>query len=84
MSRVAAVEWRTGTDTIGIVLTHDKHSGYMAYIGAARCLGEKQDINHIKGRGAKLTYEEATPFFPFELSHEFNRKGSIVYDGAKW
>jgi hypothetical protein len=83
-SKVVAVEWRSSTDTVGIVLMHNEHDGYKAYIGVAKFAIEKLDINYIKANGAKLTYEEAAPFFPFELSHEYHRKGTIVYDGDKW
>lgn len=84
MSKVVAVEWRSALDTVGIVLIKDEHAGYKAYIGVAKMGDEKLDTNYIKGHGAKLTYEEAVGFFPFELSHEYNKKGSVVYDNDKW
>ena len=59
------VVWRSGKDTVGIVVIQDEFTGKLkAYIGVGANIDEETDIKIIADWGARLTSEEATPFFP--------------------
>ena len=62
---LVAWEWRSGRETVGIVVVKDKYIKLLrAYIGVAQGLTEQSDCQHIADWGARLTKEEAMPFFP--------------------
>ena len=72
MSEFKAVEWRSGRDTVGIVLRYDSMvEKYIAFIGVAKGLDENADIEYIYGYGAKLTFREAVAFFPYLKEEEY-------------
>ena len=62
---LVAYEWRSSRDTVGIVVVRDKHTKLLkAYFGWSPGGSEQEDIQHIADYGARLTKEEAMPFFP--------------------
>ena len=64
MSEVIKYEWRSGIDTVGIVLVKRDAGDFRAYIGVARDTSAEEDAAYIAAHGAKLTYREAFAFFP--------------------
>lgn len=64
MSSIIDVQWRSGRDTVGIVLIKTELDQYKAYIGFAEGFNDKQDANYIAAWGAKLSLVEAQAFFP--------------------
>lgn len=64
--KITNMEWRTGLDTVGIILCEDEFDKKQrAYLGNCKGLIEKKDAEHIRDWGSKLTFREAKGFFPF-------------------
>ena len=62
--KIIGVEWRSGADTIGIVLTDDSMGKLRAYIGAGRGNNQEADALRIAEYGHRLRFSEAQAFFP--------------------
>lgn len=77
--KIFRTEWRSGNGSVGIVLTRNEETGeFCAYMGAVDPvrggINEEQDAEEIASYGARLTKEEAQPFFPdVDLSIYKNR-----------
>jgi hypothetical protein len=57
-------EWRSGRDTVGIVLVQSSDGLKRAYMGVAKSATEETDVMEIAHYGARLRFEEARAFFP--------------------
>lgn len=64
-NKIIQTEWRSGIDTVGIVLCQLATGKFRAYIGVAKT-GEDEEVDaqHIASYGAKLRFHEAVGFFP--------------------
>lgn len=74
MDRVEQVKWRSGIDTVGIVVAVWKDGLKRAYIGMAQDLSEDIDAVYIAQFGARLSYQEAVGFFPELKSEEYGHE----------
>ena len=72
MSKIIQTEWRSGKNTIGIVLVQRNDESYQAYIGVSLDEGEHEDAQYIADYGGKLIYREAVGFFPTLKESEYN------------
>lgn len=72
MSKIVKYEWRSGRDTVGIVLVQKDDGRYIAYIGIVDKMtggfNEEQDAQYIADWGAKLSLAEALAFFPNDIN----------------
>lgn len=65
---IIKTEWRSGVDTVGIVLIKNDQGRYKAYIGVAKNFDEDYDAEYIAANGAKLSLDEALAFFPSDFN----------------
>lgn len=64
-SKIISTEWRSGEDTVGVVLCQLATGKFRAYIGVAKQeMSESIDSRRIADYGAKLRFREAVAFFP--------------------
>jgi len=67
------VQWRSGKDTVRIVLIKDSITQkFNCYIGVAQNYSEWEDAEYIANWGARLTFKEAKAFFPELEMSEFD------------
>lgn len=65
MSKIIQIEWRSGIDTVGIVLCELTTGELRAYIGVPKTNDDEDiDARYIADYGAKLSFDEAVGFFP--------------------
>lgn len=76
MCQILKAEWRSGRDTVGIVLAEGGDGKLRAYIGVAHGDNEDFDANYIALYGARLSLDEARGFFP-DLKEEEYGSNSI-------
>jgi hypothetical protein len=65
--QIVGIEWRSGIATVGFVAVQEKNSGkWHAFIGPAKDgISAESDAIYIAQWGAKLSVEEAMPFFRY-------------------
>lgn len=74
MKKIKAVEWRSGTETVGIVAVEGENGLWRAYIGVGKGYSEDGDAQHIADYGAKLSKTEAVAFFPLLDADKFDEE----------
>lgn len=57
-------EWRSGRDTVGIILTRTRGGKLRAYIGVGSGIDEEGDAQIIAAHGMRIPFREAVGFFP--------------------
>jgi len=73
--KILAKEWRSGEKSVGIIAVEvDGGKKWIAYIGVAEGLSEKQDAERIVNWGAKLSAVEAIAFFPYLKAEDYKLK----------
>lgn len=72
MSEIVKSQWKSGTNTVGIILTKNEEDKYRVYIGLGDGLDEDDDAENIKDFGAKLSWEEARGFYPELEAGDYN------------
>lgn len=72
-AEILSVEWRSGINTVGIVLVRTNIGKLKSYIG---CSTFAQSVSlsarEIADFGAKLTFREAKAFFPHIKKSEYD------------
>ena len=57
-------EWRTGRDTVGVILIKTDTGKLKVYIGVGEGYDEDADAHSIATFGCRLKFPEAKAFFP--------------------
>ena len=66
--------WRSGRDTVGIVLVECDDGKKRTYMGVATGITEEGDAHLIADHGARLAYHEALAFFPALKVQEYGNE----------
>lgn len=72
MIKVLQSEWRSGVDSVGIVLGELGSGQKQAYIGVSKNTTPEADAQHIANWGCRLSFAEAKAFFPELLIEEYD------------
>lgn len=73
--KIITMEWRSGADTVGIILTDDSMGKLRAYIGVGMGFNQEADARRIAEYGHRLRFSEAQAFFPHIQEKDYYTEG---------